>query len=94
MLFEIENIKSLEIDIIYPIEKPKSIMPVGSILVREEIMTTLFLIGLIHDISAPDIIAINDKIIIGLLIFFSSLIIIQGVEFIGEIIVAIENRIE
>jgi hypothetical protein len=52
------------------------------------------LIGLIQDKIAPDIIAIDDKISIGVLILLVSSIIIHGVELFGENIVAIENRIE
>jgi hypothetical protein len=58
------------------------------------IITDEFLIGLIHDSIAPDIIAIDDKIIMGVLIFFSSITVIHEVEFVGEKIVAMENRKE
>jgi hypothetical protein len=49
-----------------------SIIHVGKSLDTVGIITDEFLIGLIHDRIAPDIIAIDDKIIIGVLIFFSS----------------------
>jgi hypothetical protein len=58
------------------------------------IIIDIFLIGLIQDIIAPVMIAIEDRTIIGVLILLSSLIIIHGDEFIGEKIVAIVNRME
>jgi hypothetical protein len=50
--------------------------------------------GIDHDKIAPINVAINDSLIIGVLIFCSSFSIIQGVEFIGDIIRCEENRIE
>jgi hypothetical protein len=58
------------------------------------IIIDIFLIGLIQDIIAPVMIAIEDRTIIGVLILLSSLTIIHGDEFIGEKIVAIVNRME
>jgi hypothetical protein len=88
------SIRILDRDISIPIANPISIRVVGNIFIDSGIITLLLLIGLIQDNIAPDIIAIDDKISIGVLMLLTSLIIIHGVELFGENIVAIENRME
>jgi hypothetical protein len=94
MFLYLLNGVELEADIKYPNITPKNIMEVGIIFIKIGTITILFLIGLIHNIIAPVDTAIMESLIIGLLILFSSFILIQGVEFIGESNVDIVNRIE
>lgn len=77
-----------------PIINPINIKVDGSSFIDRGITTLLFLIGLIQDIMAPEVTAIEDRISMGVLMLFVSLVIIHGVELLGDSIVAIENRME
>jgi hypothetical protein len=73
---------------------PVNIIIVGAIFIISGIIIILFLIGLIHIMVAPVHTAIIESFTMGLLIFISSLKEIHGVEFKGDIIVDMVNRME
>jgi len=73
---------------------PENIRIVGAHLSGRGKILMLFLIGLSHIIIAPVIVAIEESVNSGVLMFFSSLIIIHGDDWWGDRIVAVVNRVE
>jgi hypothetical protein len=79
---------------VYPTINPINIKVDGINLRESGIDTIILLIGSVQVIIAPDVTAISDRIIIGVLIFNVSSICSHEGELDGEKIVAIEKRME
>jgi hypothetical protein len=66
----------------------------GIIFISNGTKAILFLTGFNHIRTAPDTIAIDDRVNIGVLIWDSSFMEIQDLVCLGDIMVAMENRME
>jgi hypothetical protein len=78
----------------YPRTNPINIIIKVRDLIDKGIKVIWFLTGLIHIRVAPEMIANDDSLIIGVVIAAFSEVYIHGVEFMEESKVTIENRIE
>jgi hypothetical protein len=82
------------VDITYPIIRPINIIVVGKNLLVRGIIATLLLIGDNQESIAPLMVDMSDSVTIGMLMFFSSVMYIHVDLRLGDIMVAIVNRIE